>query len=247
MTAPERLFLCSRCKLGKNRVFYVVWKWGDWLKRREPLVSGYTTTTAEAEAILATATGEQTWNAGYAQSYHRRLAEEKRRQRPASTELGSTAIEFVYRDFWSNEYLERHAIPHRIIRRTRQRVFVNIRPYCHDGENFGNRRTYALNRAQLEQTGSASTGSGWGIHRFYVSIEAFNRDHGQSFGANPPACLAFFGLKLPTNLDSLKAVYRDRVKETHPDHGGSPEDFRQVQQQYETALTFLEHQQESTR
>jgi hypothetical protein len=44
---------------------------------------------------------------------------------------------------------------------------------------------------------------------------------------------------MPTSLDVLKAVYRERVKEAHPDHGGHADDFREVQRQFEEAVRFL--------
>jgi len=36
-----------------------------------------------------------------------------------------------------------------------------------------------------------------------------------------------------TDLESIEGAYRERVKETHPDHGGSSKEFQLVQQAYE--------------
>jgi hypothetical protein len=245
---PELLFICSRCKLGKSRVFYVVWRWSEWFNSGKPIASGYVETIEAAETLMAgmpeivTCREAQIWrDAGYASHYHRKLAEERRRQRSASSEQGSTAIEFVY-TFFHGEDGEGHISPHRIIRRTRQRIFVNIHEY-YDGNDFYDGRTYALDRAQLEQTGLAKGNKRRWWETFYVSEEALRLAHPFYFGdrvpIDQPQCLTYFGLKLPTNSDSLKAVYRERIKQVHPDHGGSVDNFRELQSQYETALAFI--------
>jgi hypothetical protein len=70
--------------------------------------------------------------------------------------------------------------------------------------------------------------------------EATPVDHRVNGHMETPDCLAFFGLTLPTNLKALKSAYRRRVKQTHPDHGGDSEKFRQLQAQYEAATAYLE-------
>jgi hypothetical protein len=238
----EPKFYCSRSKLGKDRVFYVVWRYEEcFAEDGKPLAFGYSATVEEAEARMAEITGpcpeiEIIRNAKTALYYHRKLAEENRRCRPPSRKQSSAVVEFVYQDYESGEDCQCHAIPHRIIRRTPRRVFVNTNPY-HDGKDIWDGRTYALDRAELEQTGSAFARRRWFLC-FWASMEAFHRDHRSPY-SEPPSCLAFFGLKLPANVDSLKAVYRERAKKAHPDRGGSAEDFRQVEAQYQAALRFL--------
>jgi hypothetical protein len=131
------LFVCSHCKLSKNRIFYVVWKWDElFAENRKPVAFGYTATTEEADGCMAQIVQcpkEQICRqGGFAISYHRELAEEKRRRCAPSGEHGSAAVEFVYEASYSNEGGELCAIPHRIIRRTRHRVFINVCPYYHD-------------------------------------------------------------------------------------------------------------------
>ncbi|MCT9096119.1 J domain-containing protein [Haloarchaeobius sp. HME9146] len=48
---------------------------------------------------------------------------------------------------------------------------------------------------------------------------------------------AFRALGLPpsASTDEVRAAYRERVMETHPDHGGSEESFRRVREAYTTA------------
>jgi hypothetical protein len=57
----------------------------------------------------------------------------------------------------------------------------------------------------------------------------------ESMRADPrggPA-LALLGVSQPFTSDDLKAAYRRRAKETHPDRGGSAEEFRRVREAYE--------------
>jgi len=47
--------------------------------------------------------------------------------------------------------------------------------------------------------------------------------------------LKILGLsEYPEKLSTLKTAYRQKAKETHPDHGGNPEMFRQLKWAYES-------------
>ncbi|WP_348612193.1 J domain-containing protein [Halobaculum rarum] len=56
--------------------------------------------------------------------------------------------------------------------------------------------------------------------------------------ASSPVASAFDTLELPTTADeeSVERAYREKVKETHPDQGGSREAFSAVREAYATAL-----------
>jgi curved DNA-binding protein CbpA len=51
-------------------------------------------------------------------------------------------------------------------------------------------------------------------------------------------------IKPGASLSDIKAAYRSLVRQHHPDKGGNPEDFRQVQEAYEQLTkpksTFLD-------
>ncbi|RBI61138.1 molecular chaperone DnaJ [halophilic archaeon] len=49
------------------------------------------------------------------------------------------------------------------------------------------------------------------------------------------AAFAILGLSTGATLSDVKSAYRDRVKEVHPDHGGSREEFQRVREAYTTA------------
>jgi hypothetical protein len=48
------------------------------------------------------------------------------------------------------------------------------------------------------------------------------------------------GLAPPYAIEDVKQAYRDKVKEAHPDHGGSIEAFKAVQEAFERAQAYLE-------
>ena len=49
------------------------------------------------------------------------------------------------------------------------------------------------------------------------------------------AALATLGLPAEASSEEIRAAYRERVKEVHPDHGGDEEAFKQVREAYTTA------------
>ena len=49
------------------------------------------------------------------------------------------------------------------------------------------------------------------------------------------AAFAVLGLSPGATLVDVKAAYRNRVKDVHPDHGGSQEEFQRVREAYTTA------------
>ncbi len=60
--------------------------------------------------------------------------------------------------------------------------------------------------------------------------------------ATAPVTAAFDTLGLPASADeeSVERAYREKVKETHPDQGGSREAFSEVREAYATALDHAE-------
>jgi hypothetical protein len=49
------------------------------------------------------------------------------------------------------------------------------------------------------------------------------------------AAYAVLGVNDDADTEAIRRAYRERVKEVHPDHGGSEEDFRRVRDAYDTA------------
>lgn len=53
-------------------------------------------------------------------------------------------------------------------------------------------------------------------------------------------CFLYFGLQPPFTREALLARYRELAVRTHPDRGGSAEEFKTVQSNFEAALGCLE-------
>ncbi len=89
----------------------------------------------------------------------------------------------------------------------------------------------AIDRARLERDGSAYS-VGYPGSDFYMSREAAL---GDSPGDGRAAFLAL-GLKAPCTIEGIKAAYRRRAFEVHPDRGGTPDDFQAVEDAYRRLL-----------
>ncbi|QLG26029.1 J domain-containing protein [Halorarum halophilum] len=60
-------------------------------------------------------------------------------------------------------------------------------------------------------------------------------------GADPVrAAFETLGLPRGAGEDAVESAYRERVKEAHPDRGGSRDDFTRVREAYTTALNHVE-------
>ena len=55
----------------------------------------------------------------------------------------------------------------------------------------------------------------------------------------PPEYLRFFGLDATAREEDVLRAYRDRLWSVHPDHGGDPAAFKEMQRQFEQSLTFV--------
>ncbi|MFB6091501.1 MAG: J domain-containing protein [Haloquadratum sp.] len=59
---------------------------------------------------------------------------------------------------------------------------------------------------------------------------------GPSHRADPvAAAFDHLGVSPNADADAVREAYRDRVKSAHPDHGGSPAEFKRLQEAYATA------------
>jgi hypothetical protein len=74
---------------------------------------------------------------------------------------------------------------------------------------------------------------------FETPTAEFDPGSRPAFGADTAAAFAEFGLDPDTDAETLRAAYRDRVKEAHPDRDGDPETFQRVQEAYATAREHL--------
>lgn len=54
-----------------------------------------------------------------------------------------------------------------------------------------------------------------------------------------PRCIEVFGLRYPCDEEDLKAAYREKVKDLHPDSGGDQQRFLVFQRYFEEALELV--------
>jgi hypothetical protein len=64
---------------------------------------------------------------------------------------------------------------------------------------------------------------------------SFGPEDGEEEGIDPvDGAYAVLGLPQNATQAQVRAAYREKVKEVHPDHGGSPDEFKQVRDAYAT-------------
>ena len=126
---------------------------------------------------------------------------------------------------------------HLVLKKTARRVYVTRRSCGPDqigteDETWEpDERAIALDRAKLERDGSVYSGS----HRqsdFHASREAAMGDS----SGRARAAFALLEIKPPCTVEDIKAAYRRRALEVHPDRGGSPTDFQAVEAAYRRLL-----------
>ncbi len=217
----------SRCSLGKRRWFWVVYRsWLAMIHGEEALATGYAPTALEAErAARSVVPDAENHGGGTAASYHRELCARRRAAEPPSKNTGATAQEFLYRDWYSEWENEWRSTPHRVIKKTKKLVFVETHNYHPDPWCL---RTYALNRAELEADGCARSRS---ARDFFYTTPCEQR---RRPWVSPE--LAVLGLKAGASKAEIKAAYRRLARQHHPDCGGDPDKFKEVQAAYERAM-----------
>ncbi len=131
---------------------------------------------------------------------------------------------------------------HPILKKSVKRVWVHPRGCPADdqgteGESLlplkAGEAAVVLDRQELQREGRASS------RRVRHSPFYLRRDANGRRPRDLPVndwtrqALDLLGLTWPCDSDELKATYRRRSKEVHPDVGGSPEEFRRLQDAYE--------------
>jgi hypothetical protein len=168
-------------------------------------------------------------NAGYV---YRKLAIE-RRAAGASATQDAVKPEYVYSDWTSDYDCTGGSTPHRIVKETAKRVYVERSHWSwKKGEQvFHDVPTFVLDRRELESTGAA-----WSRRqRAYFHTTPYE-ERREIF---KPKYLEILGLDMGCSAEAVGTAYRGLAKKLHPDHGGSAESFKQLQWAYESALAEL--------
>lgn len=232
--------------LGKNRWYWVVWPSLAIVQSRaasEHLADGYEPSKADAvDRALAVAGLDGEWVAAkYARQYHRhRTRRNKGHDAPPSA---PAVLEFLYRDLQDPVTTTWYSVPHRIVKKTRKYVYAEQQPYDPTQMTGSwldyDTPTFRLNRTMLEREGYALTPVTEIDDPLFFTTPYQERL--VQFTAQSPASLKLLGLSLPCTLAEVKAAYRKRVKQTHPDHGGGQGEFLALQAAYEEALRLCRY------
>jgi hypothetical protein len=263
------------CGVSKARWFWAAWhRENDWSDSERPFASGYEDSKEAAmqkgrEAVGVTelkalpsysrrrrwfylisqnerALFNQQMSDGIAAQYRRRLAIEARMQKPAEGSQTAT-LEFLYRFHTSDYDGSTCAVPHRIVKKTAKRIYVEVKSYSTNTwkppDQDPNReptwwdfnvRTTAVDRATLEREGCVRSAVLCGYLHVSPTLPSYSYT---------PQCLKDLGLSYPCTEGDVKRVFRRLSKEMHPDSGGDATRFIVLQQAYEAALEYVQSTQ----
>ncbi len=231
--------------LGKDRWYWVVWPSLEQVQSGElaqpHLAHGYEKTKAEAVERALDAAGHQAkWlDAKYARQYHQQQQSAAKGSRASSSPV---SLEFLYRDVQEPDSEDWFSVPHRVARKTAKYVYVEQRPYepekrtgTWEDESVP---TFRLSRKMLEEEGYALTP--------VLDIDdplfftAPIQERLLLYTRQPPKCFTILGLDFPCTKAEVRAAYRKLAMQRHPDQGGDPSQFLELQAAYEQALRLCQ-------
>jgi len=224
----------TRTRVGRNRVHWVAYDGRSDGGERRVIDQGYAASLAEADSAARSALAAAGMYQARRVSTGSGLSARGDRDRARPT---VRPREYLYSRFLADEDDEPFIAAHLIRKKTPRRVYATRRS-CGpdqlgtDDENWGeDERTIALDRARLERDGSVYTRS-HARSEFYTTLEAAV---GETAGRDRSS-FGILGLRSPCTLEDIKAAYRRRSLEAHPDRGGGPGDFQSVEVAYRRLL-----------
>ncbi len=179
---------------------------------------------------------------------------------PSRRDGGATRLAFLYSvtgreppDSLGHVAVARH----RIVRQNARKIHVDCDPFDEDewarrgergGESSGDApktRTLAVDRVTLRTEGRFHCRHAHRDLTFYASAEDGIRDVEAALTAKYDWC-ATLGVRFPCSADSIKTAYRRLAIAAHPDAGGDPAEFREVEQAYREALAYFAQADDAT-
>ena len=236
----------TRTRVGKNRVHWVAYDDQPGAEGCVTIDQGYAIGLVEADTAARAALADaglyqaRRTSRGFGRSPRRESDKgEDSTPKPARPPRPAPSRPRAY--LYTRHHVEGDEWPfaaaHLIVKQTPRRVYLSRRSCGPDQLGTEDERwepnepTVALDRAALLQDGSAFAKS-YRQSVFYATLDAALGDHA---GRRHPA---FAALKLgpPCTVDEIKAAYRLRAFEAHPDRGGSPTEFRAIEAAYRRLL-----------
>ena len=233
--------LFSRCSIGKNK-----WQWvvGDF--------DGITGSGVAESPEAARRDAELQFRPvrlisnGMAAAFRRKQLAIERSQK--TTDCDSTSpIELVYECHrYCGDFNDSDSItPHRIVKRTRTRIYVDCEPHREHSSPNGDwtdyqQRTFVLDRATFESTGKARRRSdGCWRSDFYAHPDIYHAERRSFADAARPECFVVLGVPADATQKDVKRAFRKLAKKFHPDAGGDPEEFKALYAAYEQAIRIV--------
>jgi hypothetical protein len=234
----------SRCSVGKNKWFWVTYRDFEAFCNSVVDASGYAKSAEEAEeqarASIHSKCGEvevRQYSPHYASEHHRHQAIKRRAAKTTATK-DTKEVEYLYRDYDYDDYCGSRR--HRVVKKTKNRVYVAEYPvgscneddkFEEDGHTFHDVKTVVLDRQHLELLGYASNTRCW----CYFHTTPYEERHRPATFYS----LEVLGLEGGADSEAITSAYLRLAKEFHPDHGGNAEDFKRLQEAYETAMSSV--------
>jgi hypothetical protein len=219
----------TRTRAGRNRVHWVAYDDGPGAEERGIVDQGYSASLAEADSAARAALAA-------AGMYQARRQPAGFRP-PARVQEKARPREYLYSRRDAEQDEEPVVAAHLVVKKTATRVYVTRRSCGPDqigteDETWEpDERAIPLDRAGLKRDGSVASKT-YRLSDFYVTREAAlggssRRSH---------AALGILGIGPPCSVADIKAAYRLRALEVHPDRGGNPGDFQAVEAAYRQLL-----------
>jgi hypothetical protein len=225
----------TRARVGRDRVRWVAYDDRAGAEGCRIVGQGYAASLTEADAAArASLAAEGFYQARRMSTSFRPMVRVDRESTPRPKR--QRPREYLYTRCLG-DHDELFVAAHLILRKTPRRVYVT-RSSC-GPDQLGSedecwRETepsLALDRLKLERDGSVYS-AGHRLSDFYVTREAAQGE-AESLGGY---ALGLLGIRPPCSLDDIKAAYRRKALEVHPDRGGSPADFQAVETAYRRLL-----------
>lgn len=232
----------TRTRVGRNRVHWVAYDDKPDAEEVRTIDQGYAASLVEADAAARSALAAEGMHRarrtskGFGPSVRRDPKSGQSPARPARAERPRPR-EYLYTRHGSDQDDERLIAAHLILKKTAKKVYATRRS-CGpdqlgtDDEQWGpNEPAIPLDRTSLERDGSAYA-KGYRQSDFHTSLDAAMGDAVR----RRQAAFKDLGIHPPCTVEEIKAAYRLRAFEVHPDRGGTPSDFQAVEAAYRRLL-----------
>lgn len=244
---PKHRRMFSITSLRSSRWYWVIWpSLAEIQSSPQPLLilgQGYASSKASAVASAVELAGKSAHQVPgrYAKDYHHSNASinHHRTGHPSPNYSHPYPVqECLYQDVYEPLAAQWNSVPHRIVRKTRQYIYVEQNPYP-PGDQLARwldpgRPTYRLHRQSLEQEGFALLPATVHVAEtedpMFFSYERLraheNRLH---------LCLDNLGIPYPCTAADLSQAYRRATINAHPDGGGTLDQFLALQASFQQA------------